>query len=93
MNALPLGEVFCTMGALHALAQALDEEPNTFLARHANAKGDGGEVNEHDRQANEYALEHGLRVLSAYTLTSGQRIWVITEAERSSATMLLPEEY
>jgi hypothetical protein len=88
---LPLGKVFCTMEALYAFAQALDEEPNTFLARHAN--GDWGEVDEHNRKANEHALEHGLRVLSAYTLRTGERIWIITEADRSTTTVLLPEEY
>jgi hypothetical protein len=79
------------MGALYAFALALDEEPDKLLARHAN--GDWGEVNEHDRQANDYASEHGLRVLSAYTLRTGQKIWIITEADRSMTTILLPEEY
>jgi hypothetical protein len=88
---LPLGRVVGTMGALAAFAGALDEDMNTFLTRHAN--GDWGEVNEHDRRANEYALEQDLRVLSAYTLSSGERIWIITEADRSSTTILLPEEY
>jgi hypothetical protein len=88
---LPLGRVCGTMGALAAFAGALDEDLNTFLARHAN--GDWGEVNEHDRKANEYALESDLRVLSAYTLSSGEKIWIITEADRSSTTILLPSEY
>jgi hypothetical protein len=88
---LPLGEVFCTMEALYAFAQNLDEEPNKFLDRHAS--GDWGELDEHDRKANEYAVENGLRVLSAYTLSSGERIWIITEADRSSTCILLPEEY
>jgi hypothetical protein len=79
------------MGALAAFAGALDEDMNTFLARHAN--GDCGNVDDHDRKANEYALEHGLRVLSAYTLSSGERIWIITEADRSATTILLPSEY
>ena len=78
-------------GALYAFAQALDEEPDTFLARHAN--GDWGELSESDREANEYALKHGLRVLSAYTLSSGEKIWIITEADRSRTTILLPSEY
>ena len=88
---LPLGEVFCTMEALFAFAQALDEEPNTFLARHAT--GDWGELDEHDRKENEFGLKIGLRILSSCTLSSGQRIWVITEADRSSTTILLPSEY
>jgi len=79
------------MGALYAFAQALDEEPNKFLTRHAN--GEWGEVDDHDRKANEYALEHGLRVMSVYTLSSGERIWIITEADRRSTTILLPSEY
>jgi len=79
------------MEALYAFAQALDEEPNKFLARHAN--GDWGEVDEPDRKANEYAVEHGLRVLSAYKLRTGQKIWIITEADRSKTTILLPSEY
>jgi hypothetical protein len=41
----------------------------------------------------EYALKHGLRVLSAYTLRTGEKIWIITEADRSRTTILLPGEY
>lgn len=89
--ALPLGKVFGTFGALVAFAGALDEEPDTFLARHAN--GDWGELNEHDRRATEHALEHGLRVLSAYTLRTGEKIWIVTQGDRSVTTILLPEEY
>jgi hypothetical protein len=79
------------MGALVAFAGALDEDLNSYISRHAD--GDWGEVDEHDRKANEYAVEHGLRVLSAYMLKTGATIWVITEADRSSTTILLPEEY
>ena len=88
---LPLGRVVGTMGALAAFAGALDQDLNTFLARHAN--GDWGDVDEHDFKANEYALEHGFRVLSAYTLSSGEKIWIITEADLSATTILLPSEY
>src|ERR1017187_6973060 len=89
--ALPLGKIYGTMGALYAFAQALDEEPDKFLARHGN--GDWGELIPSDREANEYALKHGLRVLSAYTLRTGEKIWIITEADRSRTTILLPSEY
>ena len=89
--ALPLGKVYGTMGALVAFAGALDEDLDSYLARHAS--GDWGEVDEHDRKANEYAVENGLRVLSAYTQSNGERIWLITEADRSMTTILLPEEY
>jgi hypothetical protein len=88
---LALGKTFCTPGALGAFMRALDEVPSKYLARHAS--GDWGELTEHDRKANEYALAHGLRVLSAYLLSSGERIWVVTEADRSMTTILLPEEY
>jgi hypothetical protein len=89
--ALPLGKVFGTFGALVAFAGALDDDLNSFLSRHAN--GDWGELSESDREANEYALKHGLRVLSAYTLRTGAKIWIVTDADRSMTTMLLPEEY
>jgi len=88
---LPFGKVFCTMEALYAFAQALDEEPSEFLARHAS--GDWGEQSESDRQANEQAVENGLRVLSAYTLRAGARIWILSEADRSVTKILLPSEY
>lgn len=91
MVTLPLGNVFGTFGALVAFAGALDDDLNSFLARHAN--GDWGEVNDHDRKAIEYAVEHDLRVVSAYTLSSGEKICVVTEADHSSTTILLPEEY
>jgi hypothetical protein len=88
---LPLGKTYGTIGALCAFAGAPDEDLNSYFVRHAN--GDWGEVDDCDRRANEYAVEHGLRVLSAYTLRTGQRIWIITEADRSRTTILLPEEY
>jgi hypothetical protein len=88
---LPLGKIYASIRAIAAFAEALGEEPDTFLSRHAN--GDWGVANEHDRQTNEYAVEHGLRVLSAYKLRNGQKLWIITEADRSSTTILLPEEY
>ena len=90
--ALPLGKVYGTMGAVVAFANALDEDLNIYLARDASG-GDDGELSESDRQANEHALKHGLRVLSAYTLRTGEKIWIITEADRSSTTVLLPEDY
>ena len=89
--ALPLGKVYGTMGALLAFARALDENLNSYVSRHA--AGDWGELTEHDRQSNEYAVKCGLRVLSAYRLSTGEKIWVITEADRSMTTILLPEEY
>ena len=86
----PLGRLVATPGALAALVAA-GEFPLTLLRRHV--RGDWGEVNKEDRQANERALREGTRLLSAYRTALGQRLWIITEADRSSTCILLPEEY
>jgi hypothetical protein len=62
-----------------------------LLKRHAS--GEWGEVDAHDRSANNRALKDGTRVLSTYTIPGGHRFWIITEADRSATTILLPEEY
>lgn len=87
---LPLGQVLATPGAL-ALLRSLQLTPLRFVLRHV--AGDWGDVCEEDRLANVEALVHGARVMSAYVLGPTQRLWVITEADRSSTTLLLPEEY
>jgi hypothetical protein len=84
------GQIVATPGALAAF-EASGEEPLAFLLRHV--QGDWGDVDEHDRQENELSLQHGWRLLSAYRLSDGTRIWIITEADRSATTFLLPEEY
>ena len=87
---IPLGQVVATPGALRALSDA-GQTPWEFICRHA--VGDWGELDAHDRQENERSLQGGCRLLSAYALRDGTRVWVITEADRSSTTLLLPEEY
>lgn len=87
---LPLGQVVATPGALHALALA-EENGLVYLARHA--AGDWGEICPEDACANELARETGERILSAYQLPGGTKLWIITEADRSSTCILLPEEY
>ena len=52
-----------------------------------------GEIDDYHRAENEMSLVQGFRLLSAYTLADGTRIWVITEVDRSSTCILLPEEY
>jgi hypothetical protein len=84
------GSVVAIPGVLEAL-RASGESPLVFLERHL--AGDWGEVDEHDRHENELSLQNGWRILSAYTLNSGTKIWIITEADRSSTTILLPDEY
>ena len=86
----PLGRLAATPGALEALA-ASGQTAEFFLARHAS--GDYGDVNEEDRQSNDEALIHGDRLLSAYRTLKGVKLWIITEADRSSTVLLLPEEY
>jgi hypothetical protein len=84
------GQIVATPGALEAL-RASGEEPLRFLQRHL--AGDWGELDEHDVRENELSLEHGWRILSCYRLRNGTRIWIITEADRSLRTFLLPDEY
>jgi hypothetical protein len=64
--------------------------PFEYLARHAT--GNWGELCKHDRRQNERALREGARVLSSYPVGE-ERVWIITEADRSVTTILLPEEY
>jgi hypothetical protein len=85
-----LGQVVSTPGALDALSRA-GQDAWEFLNRHA--AGDWGEIGEHDRRENELSVKQGFRILSAYKLADRTRIWIITEADRSSTCVLLPEEY
>jgi len=85
-----LGLIVATPGALHAL-EASSEEFWKFLFRHA--AGDWGELSDADRAENEFSLANGLRLLSCYTLRNGAQLWIITEADQSSTTLLLPTEY
>jgi hypothetical protein len=85
-----LGHLVATPGALHTFETA-QETPITYLTRHAS--GDWGDVDAEDKAANDRAVLEGARLLSAYHLTDGTRIWIITEADRSVTTVLLPDEY
>jgi hypothetical protein len=89
MGALPLGRVLATPGALRLLQDA-GEDPFGYLSRHAS--GDWGELDAHDRRENLRSLIHGWRILSSYPVGE-KTIWVITEADRSITTILLPDEY
>ena len=85
-----LGRIFITPGALEAL-ESSEQQPNEFLNRHSRC--DWGLVDEDDQRENDLSLERGFRLLSAYKTDEGERIWIITEADRSATTILLPEEY
>lgn len=84
------GQIVATPAAL-TVFEIAGQSPMGFLQRHV--MGDWGDVDEHDRQENELSLQNGWRILSAYTLSNGTKIWIITEADRSATTFLLPEEY
>ena len=86
----PLGKTYATPGAV-ALLQELEISPFEFIARHW--QGDWGNLDPEDVQANAAALRYGYRLLSNYEIGAGQRLWIITEADRSATTLLLPEEY
>jgi hypothetical protein len=55
--------------------------------------GDWGDLGEDDRRANQIALDQGVRLFSIYNDRAGVRFWIITEADRSATTVLLPEDY
>ena len=85
-----LGQTVATPGALAALTEA-GHSACEFLRRHLS--GDWGDVDAEDQQSNEDALLHGERLLSAYRTRKGVKLWVITEADRSVTTILLPSNY
>jgi len=83
-----LGQIVITMNAKEQLNR---QDVLASLARHS--QGDWGNLDEADRQENERSLNQGYRILSAYQDRHGTKLWIITEADRSSTTILLPEDY
>lgn len=84
------GRCLATPGAIQVMNDS-GQAPADFLKRHLF--GDWGDVDPDDGQANEDALQHGGRIFSVYHTRRGVKLWVITEADRSATTILLPEEY
>jgi hypothetical protein len=85
-----LGQTYITPGAEEALMIA-GQTGIEFLRRHMS--NDWGELSDEDVRENELSLEEGFRLLSAYRTATGQKLWIITEADRSATTILLPDEY
>ena len=84
----PLGQTVITPNAMHRVPP---EEVLAAIKRHAAC--DWGEVCEEDRQENELSLREGFRLLSVYRSAAGEKFWIITEADRSATTVLMPEDY
>lgn len=83
-----LGRTFITPAAMAAIHP---EDVADCLGRHS--RGDWGECDSKDAAANEYAVPRTLRVFSVYRDRGGTKFWVITEADRSATTVLLPDDY
>ena len=84
-----LGQCVITPGASEYLAQC-SMTPDYLLARHLN--NDWGDLEQEDKATNDYAIDHDERIFSSYNVC-GESVWVITEADRSATTILLPSEY
>jgi hypothetical protein len=89
-SAFDLGQIVATPGALAVLRKA-GQQPGEFLTRHVHREW--GDLSDVDRKENDYSLEHGFRLLGGYRTNAGDKIWIITESDRSVTTLLLPEEY
>ncbi len=89
MALFKMGQVVATPGALQ-FCEANNINPLLLLGRHI--AGDWGDLDSADVAANVHAVQHDLRILSAYKFANG-KLWVITEADRSSTCLLLPDEY
>lgn len=86
----PLGRLVATSGAMELLRSAGEDLLPALLERHRS--GDWGDVPEEDAQENEFSVRYGFRILSSYRV-AGERLWIITERDRSATTLLLPSEH
>jgi hypothetical protein len=85
-----LGRTVATPGALEALYEA-GQSPSEFITRHLQLEQ--GELSDDDHRENLFSVDKHLRIFSAYKTALGVKVWVITEADRSATTILLPDEY
>lgn len=95
MNAAAVSAAKFQLGQLVATPNALDhltqDDIRSGIIRHQS--GDWGDLDADDRKENDLALERGTRLLSAYQASNGVKFWIITEADKSSTTVLMPEDY
>jgi len=85
-----LGQTVMTIGAREALKES-NQTANEFLSRHQI--GDWGLVCADDRRENDLSVKESFRILSTYKTSEGEKLWIITEADRCLSTILLPSEY
>lgn len=83
-----LGQLVMTPGAREALTQV-----DIAAALYCHLRGDWGDICREDWEENDLSLREGYRLLSVYQTANGTKYWVITEADRSATTFLLPDEY
>ena len=86
----PLGRVVATPGAIETL-EAANINSFDLLSRHH--QGDWGDLSEDDKKENEFSVNKPLRIFSSYKVGDDEKVWIITEADRSATTLLLPSEY
>ncbi len=86
----PLGQIVATQGAFNALQEA-GQSTQEFISRHARLEQ--GELSNEDYRENLFSVDKSLRIFSAFKTARGVKLWIITEANRSSTTILLPSEY
>lgn len=92
-KSFPLGRLMITKGVNDLVADNKEFALFVLNSLQRHAKGDWGDLSEEDKKENEYSLNRQLRLLSAYERPPLPKIWIITEADRSATTILLPDEY
>lgn len=87
------GRLLVTQGINSRIADDLEFSKFIVNALNRHVSCDWGEMDEEDKQENDYALDKYLRLFSAYEVNDKEKIWIITEADRSATTILFPDEY
>ncbi|KKL82427.1 hypothetical protein LCGC14_1984840 [marine sediment metagenome] len=87
------GRLLVAQGINSRIADNLEFSKFIVNALNRHVSCDWGEMDEEDKQENDYALDKYLRLFSAYELNDQEKIWIITEADRSATTILFPDEY
>ena len=94
MKKFDLGQVVMTQGVMSLIEKEPLLEIEIGSSLYSHCINEWGNLCEEDKKANDYAVEHGERILSAYEIGENKiKIWIITEWDRSYTTILLPEEY